>query len=39
MTTVKNRIPVFFSIDDRYAACLAVAMKSLISNGVCFANN
>ena len=32
MTTVKNRIPVFFSLDDRYAACLAVAMKSLISN-------
>ena len=32
MTTVKDTIPVFFSIDDLYAPSLAVAIKSLISN-------
>ncbi len=32
MTTVKDTIPVFFSIDDQYAPCLAVALKSLICN-------
>lgn len=32
MTNLNQEIPVFFSVDDRYAPYLAVAMNSLIQN-------
>lgn len=28
----KNRIPIFFAVDDNYIPCLAVALRSLIDN-------